>query len=216
MLNISTELDAVVIENSEDFKRLTSGEPVEAREIYGKPFEMRTSAKFLFLCNQLPRFKAGTDAELRRLRFLHFNQTPSVIDPKLKEEKIPAEKDGIFLLMVKYLKLLLTQGQVPEGSAESKILQSRFAQTNDPIGSFVQRYCVLDSTALVSKVILLKRFTAYVLDLGLPPAIANNFFKLLYDRYPDLKSTRPSRYPGQRRKTKKREYMIEGIGLIRP
>lgn len=215
MLNVSTELDAVVLENSEDFKRLVSGEPVEAREIYGKPFQMQTSAGFLFLCNQLPRFKYGTDAELRRLRFLRFNQIPPVKDTELKE-KIAAERDGIFLLMVQYLKPLFAKGQIPEGSADSKALHARFAQTNDPTGSFVQGYCVIDSTLSVSKDKLLKRFTVYILDLGLPATIANNFFKVLYDRYPGLKSVRPRRYPGQRGRPKKREYMIEGIGLLQP
>jgi hypothetical protein len=117
-----------------------------------------------------------------------------VKDTELKE-KITAEQDGIFLLVATYLKELLKLGQVPEGSPDSMSLQNSFAQTNDPIGSFVQRYCALSSPLSVSKDKLLKRFTAYLLDLGLPVTIINSFLKTLYDRYPSLKSVRPRRVP---------------------
>jgi putative DNA primase/helicase len=115
MLNVSTELEADVLENSEDFKRLVSGEAVEARPIYGRPFTMHSKPKYLFLCNELPRFKHGTDAELRRLRFLRFANIPAVLDTKLKEEKIPAERNGILRLLVDYLAKILAAGQLPDG-----------------------------------------------------------------------------------------------------
>jgi P4 family phage/plasmid primase-like protien len=207
MLNVSTELDAVVLENSEDFKRLVSGEEVEAREIYGRPFKMQTSSKFLFLCNQLPRFKFGTDAELRRLRFLRFNQKPKVKDTELKT-KIAAEKEGILRLMVEYLALLLAKAEIPAGSKESEILQDRFAQTNDPIGSFIKKYCVLKSSLWVTKYRLAKRFAQYVKDLGLPPTVLHNFFKNLYDRYPMLRPIRVRVGTGPLR-----ENRVEGIDL---
>jgi len=207
MLNVSTELDAAVLENSEDFKRLVSGEEIEAREIYGKPFKMRTSAKFLFLCNQLPRFKYGTDAELRRLQFLRFSQIPKVKDVELKKTKIPTEKDGIFILMVDYLAKLLQLGKIPDGSAESISLRERFAETNDPLANFIKKFCVLHPQASVLKTRLLKRFAAYVIDLGLPRGITNDFFKNLYDRYPALK-------PIRRRIGKiGRQQRVEGIRL---
>jgi hypothetical protein len=60
MLNIGTELEAKAIENSEVFKRLVSGELVEAREIYGRPFVMGSTAKYLSLGNHLPQFKHAT------------------------------------------------------------------------------------------------------------------------------------------------------------
>jgi phage/plasmid-associated DNA primase len=73
---MGTELDTVDVEDASALKRIVSGEPVEARNIFGKPFTMRTTAKLWYLANDLPRFKHGTDAELRRVRFLHFDQMP--------------------------------------------------------------------------------------------------------------------------------------------
>jgi putative DNA primase/helicase len=76
IVNMGTELDTVDVEDASALKRLVSGEAVEARNIFGRPFTMRTSAKLWFNANDLPRFKHGTDAELRRVRFLHFDQFP--------------------------------------------------------------------------------------------------------------------------------------------
>jgi hypothetical protein len=138
---------------------------------------------------------------------LHFNQIPTVIDLDLKD-KIAAEKDGIFLLMVQHLKPLLGRGKLPDGSAESQRLQARFAGTNDPIGSFVRLYCILDPALSVSKAALHRRFKAYVMGLGLAATVADTFLKDLYDRYADLKPIR-RRITG----SKNRANVIEGIKL---
>ena len=60
---------------------------------------MRPVCKLMFLANSLPRFKHGTDAELRRARFLRFDVLPTEKDVTLKS-KLTSERDGIFLWMV--------------------------------------------------------------------------------------------------------------------
>ena len=63
MLNLGTELNGTEIEESSNFKKLVSGEGMLARQIYCEPGEMVTTCKLVFLTNNLPRFKYGTDAE---------------------------------------------------------------------------------------------------------------------------------------------------------
>jgi phage/plasmid-associated DNA primase len=60
---------------------------------------LKTTCKFLFLTNYLPRFQHGTNAELRRLRFLRFERKPAKPDPTLKH-RIAFERDGIFRFAV--------------------------------------------------------------------------------------------------------------------
>ncbi len=206
MLNISTELDAVAIENSEHFKRLISGEEVMARNIYGKPFVMSTLCKFLFLTNHLPRFKHGTDAELRRLRFLRFEKKVAAVDTTLKS-RICQERDGIFRLLIEYLGVLLGMQSMPQGGANSIETLERFAVTNDPVGSFVADECTLDPEDYTAKDILGDRFSEYLERIGLPLILGHNFFKLLYDRYPSVKPKR------LRLKAANREQVVLGIGL---
>lgn len=76
IVNMGTELDTVDVEDASVLKMIVSGEVVEVRSIFGRPLPMVTSAKLWFNANDLPRFKHGTDAELRRVRFLHFEKKP--------------------------------------------------------------------------------------------------------------------------------------------
>ena len=62
-VNLGTELTTADIGESGNFKTLVSGEPIEARPIYGAPFVMQTACKLWFLANSLPRFRHGTEAE---------------------------------------------------------------------------------------------------------------------------------------------------------
>jgi phage/plasmid-associated DNA primase len=66
---------------------------------------MRTTCKLWFLSNHLPRFRHGTEAELRRMRFIRFDHISDEKDVTLKA-KIRAERDGILGLMVHYLQRL--------------------------------------------------------------------------------------------------------------
>jgi phage/plasmid-associated DNA primase len=206
MLNVSTELDAVVLENSENFKRLISGEEIEARAIYGSPFVMAVTCKFLFLTNNLPRFKYGTDAELRRLLFLKFNHVPETVDTTIKQ-RIPAERDGVLTILVDHLRTLLRDNTIPHGGAESIQTRERFTVTNDPISSFVNTECILDPEDFTSKDSLLERFKQYLDQIGLPISFADNFLKLLYDRYPAVRPKRPRTNDGGR------AHVVGGIGL---
>ena len=77
---MGTELDTVDVEDASALKCLVSGEPIEARNIFGRPFKMRSAAKLWFDANDLPPLQTRTDAELRRVRFLHFDQFPKCPD----------------------------------------------------------------------------------------------------------------------------------------
>ena len=100
--------------DSSVFKSLVSGEPIEVRKIYGRPGMMRITCKLWFLANNLPRFKHGTAAEVRRLRFLNFSRKPGKPDNSLKQ-RLQHECNGIFNWMVLRLFELLKLKQLPEG-----------------------------------------------------------------------------------------------------
>jgi putative DNA primase/helicase len=116
-VNIGTELESLELDDSSNFTRIVSGEAIEARQIYSEPFTMRTTCKLWFLSNHLPRFRHSTEAELRRMRFIRFNRIPEEKDVTLKD-RIRAERDGIFALMVHYLQRLMTLREIPLGSAK--------------------------------------------------------------------------------------------------
>ena len=66
---INTNLEATY------FKALVSGEPIEARIIYGRPFIIENYAKFIFNCNELPFAPEHTLAFFRRFLIIPFEVT---------------------------------------------------------------------------------------------------------------------------------------------
>lgn len=188
-VNLGTELDVIAIDESANFKLIVSGEPVEARPIYGKPLTMETSCKLWFLANGLPRFKNGTEAELRRTRFLRFDRRPVVNDVTLKD-KLKAERDGVFNFMLAGLQRLLTVREIPLGGSESQSVHARFKVSNDPLGTFVAQHCQLVPDGREPKAALQSTFNSFCETHGLPVELGDWFFKRLYERFTNLKEIR--------------------------
>ena len=109
LINLATELNTLEMEDTGLFKQLVSGQRSTARPIYGKPFEMRSTATLVFLANSLPRFKHGTDPEVRRLRFVRFSRKVTKPDLTLKD-KVALDAPGVFAELVRRAQELLDVG----------------------------------------------------------------------------------------------------------
>ena len=195
-VNLGTELTTADIAESGNFKTLVSGEPIEARPIYGKPFVMQTACKLWFLANSLPRFKHGTEAELRRTRFLRFDFQPPQKDVTLKT-RLAGELDGVFLFMLDGLRTLLALPEIPLGGKDSRAVHERFRISNDPVGAFVQSRCILDPEARVSKDTLREAYAEFTTRHELPGVCGEWFFRVLFERFTSLRETQP-RIAGER------------------
>ena len=204
-LNLSTELDAIEV-GSENFKRLVSGESFDADRKYRDSISLRSSCKLWFNANQLPRFRKGTDAELRRLRFLRFDQKVQAKDETLKA-KIKSERDGILLFAIEGLRSLLKAKVIPNGGTGSVQTRTRFQVENDPISSFVDACCHLDADEQVTKDELFRCYKNFCARNGIPiPESDVWFFRKLYDQF-HLSDVR-------RRDGESRVRMITGITTV--
>ena len=205
MVNLATELNTVELDNSGLFKQLVSGELFTARPIYGKPFEMRSIAKLVFLANSLPKFRAGTDAEIRRLRFVRFDRKVSNPDLTLKE-RLANEAAGVFAELVRRARPLLTR-RLPEPSNFGKETVERFSVSNDPVGQFVKSECQLGTEKQCNKSILYEEFSQFRDAHGISDRFDKSaFFRTLYDRFPSVKQSRSRSDVG-------RTQVVVGIGL---
>jgi putative DNA primase/helicase len=183
-VNICTELDALPIVGADNFKLLVSGEQVEADRKYLDLVSFKTTCKFWFLTNYLPRFQHGTDAELRRLRFSRFERKPAKPDPTLKQQ-IALERDGVFRFTLDGLRTLLAQRQIPQGRHQSQETRERFKIQNDPIAAFISSRCILATDAEVEKSLLAYEYEQFLSQNGITkPADNSTFFRQLYNRFP--------------------------------
>ncbi len=208
LVNLGTELQSLAIDESENFKKIVSGEPFEARPIYCPPFTMTTFPKLWFLANSIPRFRNGTDAELRRARFIVFCVKPVTPDPRLKAYLRENERAGIFNFMLEGLQMLMRDERVPLGGPNSQQIHNRFRISNDTIKAFVDDRCIVNPSLDTSKKDMGDAYTAYCEAVALPFKGDNHFFQKLYDRFPDTFRESKKRGEGE-----KRIPSIVGVGL---
>jgi P4 family phage/plasmid primase-like protien len=206
LVNLGTELQSLAIDESENFKKIVSGEPFEARPIYCPPFTMTTFPKLWFLANSIPRFKNGTDAELRRARFTIFDQKPDPMDLGLKAFLRENERAGIFNFMIQGLQMLMREGKMPLGGKASRRLHRRFRVSNDTIKAFVDDCCVLGAELTIPKGHIADAYTEYCAGVGLPFKGDQHFFQKLYDRFSEIDECR-------KRVNGKRVQTLSGVGL---
>lgn len=189
--NVCTELNSKEVEDSSIFKTLVSGGSVPARQIYDKPFSMTTPCKLFFLSNNMPEFKAGTDAERRRMRFIRCNFKPEKVDVSIKE-RLKEPHPGTLNWLLKGLQALLKMGNqaMPYGGTASQEVHTRFFANNDPLNGFVTAYCILDPKAECPKDDIKRLFALYAEDNNIPDGFTKSFFRSLYKRFTSLQPRR--------------------------
>ena len=191
MLNLGAEASSKETDESSNFKLLVSGEGMVARQIYCAPEEFSSVCKLVFLSNNMPFFRAGSDAEERRLRILPFNQQPARKDTSLKA-KVATEAPGVLNWMLQGLIYVLRRGAIPTGGAAAKQALGTFRQFNNPVESFVSARCRLDPRASVKKSILRDEFSDWCDENGHNALkLGDYFFRLLQQRY-GVKPSKPT------------------------
>lgn len=107
LVNYASEINGKL--EASIFKQLVSGEPVEARLPYGKPFILRQYAKLIFNANELPKDVEHTNAFFRRFLIIPFNVTipEKEQDKNLHTKIIENELSGVFNWVLSGLTRLL-------------------------------------------------------------------------------------------------------------
>ena len=123
LLNYASEISTRL--NTTTFKMLVSGEPLEARQIYGKPFILENYARMMFNTNVLPKDIENNIGFFRRFIIIHFDQliTEAEKDVNLANSIINYELSGVFNWVLDGLRRLLKQGDFTKSLAIDNILK---------------------------------------------------------------------------------------------
>lgn len=107
LLNYSSEINSNL--DPALFKQLVSGEPVEARLPYGKPFIIENYARLMFNTNELPRDVEHSHAYFRRFLIIPFEVIipEAEQDHKLANKIIKSELSGIMNWVIEGLRRLI-------------------------------------------------------------------------------------------------------------
>ena len=137
LVNYASEISGNL--ETELFKQLVSGEPVEARQIYGSPFTMEDYAKLIFNCNNLPKEVEHSNAYFRRLLIVPFDVTipEEDQDPQLAQKVIEKELAGVFNRVLSGLKRLLKQKRFTDSQLVKKNVE-RYRKESDTVLLFLE------------------------------------------------------------------------------
>ncbi|SRR5260221_1502971 len=137
LLNYGSEIKAVI--NSDLFKQLVSGEPVQCRMKYGHPFMIKNYAKLAFNCNELPKDVEHTEAYFRRFLIVPFEVTipEGEQNPDLADSIISSELPGVFNWILSGLDRLLINKGFTESDVVDNIVSS-YKQESDNVFQFLQ------------------------------------------------------------------------------
>jgi putative DNA primase/helicase len=144
------------------FKALVSGEPLQAREPYGRPFTIHSPIKFIINCNELPRETESTEAYFRRFLILPFNVVipDSEKDIELSDKIIRHELPGVFNWMIEgLLRIMQNKKFTPCESADLAL--SEFKKQSDSVELFIEEFGFKqapDKTALADLYLFYKQF----------------------------------------------------------
>ncbi len=136
LLNLSTEISGRMDKGL--FKQMASGESIEARHIYGRPFTMENYAKLLFSTNELPKETENTDGFFRRWLIVPFDVTipEAEQDKELAATIMSKELSGVLNWVLQGLDRLLHQARFTECQAAIAAVKA-FREQSDSVLLFL-------------------------------------------------------------------------------
>jgi putative DNA primase/helicase len=182
LLNYSSEKGTDL--NVETFKALISGEPLQAREPYGKPFSINNKVKFIMNCNELPKETESTEAYFRRYIIIPFDVKISEAerDINLAENIIKNELAGVFNWLLIGLERLIKNKKFTESEKVNGAL-AEFKRQADNVALFIDEYeykpCLQGKKALAE---LFGYYRSFCSENGYKSLGKNNFSNRLISK----------------------------------
>ena len=156
-------------------KRIVSGERINARAIYGKPFEFKSTAKIWWAMNDKPVIRDTGNSIWRRLKLIPFNRTftEKDRDPDLLK-KLYSELPGILNFCLDGLRRLRQRGRLPESEAVNEALRE-YRHESNPVAQWKEERTTTTQTADTPAATLYDDYKTWALQNGRQPLNQTNF-----------------------------------------
>ena len=184
LLNCGDDIDDAIIPSSRNFKNLTSGNTISARELYQNPKKFRNKATLLFSCNEMPRFKDKSGGIERRVRVIPCNnivkEVDLLIDSKLSTDNA---KSYILNLALKGIeRIKQNSGRMTEPKL-SKDLTNKYIMESDSVKSFIEYYLVENNQVIhnIPQKNIYMQYVAFCESENVKPYSKNRFTNKLSD-----------------------------------
>ena len=179
LVNYASELNGKL--ETDVFKQMASGEPIEARLPYGDPFILHEYAKLIFNCNELPKDVEHTNAYFRRFLIIGFDVTipEAKQDRQLSQKIIKTELSGVFNWILQGLDRVLSQKGFSKCDAVDNA-RNEYEKLSDSVKLFIDEFEYTTSSnayTLISE--LYPKYKSFCIEDGYRPVGKSNFMKRL-------------------------------------
>lgn len=179
LVNYASEINGKL--ETDIFKQMASGEPIEARLPYGEPFILNEYAKLIFNCNELPKDVEHTNAYFRRFMIINFDVTipEDKQDKQLPNKIIQNELSGVFNWILQGLDRLLEQKNFSKCEAIDNA-RSDYEKQSDSVQLFISESEFKKSSndyILISE--LYPQYKNFCFEDGYKPVGKSKFIKRL-------------------------------------
>lgn len=142
LANIGDDISEEFNADASNFKKIVTGDRIEAEEKGQLKFEFEPYCKLVFSANVIPRIRDKTGAAQRRLLIVPFNavfdDSDPNFDPKIKYKLVKQEAIEYFIKIgVEGLKRVLANKRYTTSVKVQKELEE-YAERNNPILSFIK------------------------------------------------------------------------------
>ena len=178
LVNYASEINGKL--ETDIFKQMASGEPIEARLPYGEPFILNEYAKLIFNCNDLPKDVEHTNAFFRRFLIIGFDVTipEDKQDKQLSNKIIENELSGVFNWILNGLERLLAQKNFSKCEAIENA-RNDYEKQSDSVKMFIEDFEYKTSTEYTAISQLYEQYKSYCIEDGFRPVNKSNFMKRL-------------------------------------
>jgi len=179
LVNYASEINGRL--ETDIFKQMASGEPIEARLPYGEPFIINEYAKLIFNCNELPKDVEHTPAYFRRFLIIGFDVTipEDNQDKQLPQKIINNELSGVFNWILQGLERLLEQKKFSKCEAIENA-RTNYEKQSDSVKMFIEEFEYSTSTDYTTISILYNQYKSFCIEDGFRPVNKSNFMKRLH------------------------------------
>lgn len=179
LVNYASEINGKL--ETDIFKLMASGEPIEARLPYGEPFLLREYAKLIFNCNELPKDVEHSNAYFRRFLIIGFDVTipDDKQDKSLANKIIQNELSGVFNWILEGLDRLISQRTFSKCDAIDNA-RTEYEKLSDSVQLFIsENDYVTSPNEHIAIPLLYSRYKEFCNEDGYKPVGKSNFIKRL-------------------------------------
>ncbi|MGS0747307.1 DNA primase family protein [Halpernia sp. GG3] len=178
LVNYASEINGKL--ETDIFKQMASGEPIEARLPYSEPFILNDYAKLIFNCNELPKDVEHTNAYFRRFLIIGFDVTiaEDKQDKQLPQKIINNELSGVFNWILQGLDRVMEQKNFSKCEAVENA-RSNYEKQSDSVKMFIDEFEYKTATDYTAISTLYAQYKYFCIEDGFRPVNKSNFMKRL-------------------------------------